>query len=524
MRVPNPIPFEGGRGRLYGQGVSLAEARENPTVSDDDWKRNLRRQAREIVTTKRSSADLIYMPPPNVDSFEAESIEEFWNYIRNKIDGELPAHAEIEDWSVINNTLPGSPKSKAFNGKIKYWQKWHGAYIPEMEEDVSREGKVKLKMIGHDRRANNLIDGYENPNTEDIAKTKARTQYFLLTLDHSNAPGMDSYGELLKIAYYEIVRNEKLQGRYVCNCSFIDDPIQMLAKKFGAALEKNIKKQASMIVTRNPTKIFDFSRSIQMAVGHGAADTKLAYDLVGKTFYVPGSAYDLRRKLDNITTPEKLEDQFRKVGELNEEGEREESRSLGSVESTSLYSEMSNSPLVQSLASLGANELPDNRMDLGDAEMMLGTSADTNRSSAVRGQESTRGRIPAERKQKKGQALPNRDKYHLRDWSGRRYYRRPGTPSRRLTYDVEDGKEEVDAMEDNATNDFAVLTNEDAYKFMFEHFREMFYHVMLGKEDMNNTSTNKYLTICEKTYMNNIFELQVAYQFTLCFRIVMFPM
>ena len=381
MRVPNPIPFEGGRGRLYGQGVSLAEARENPTVSDDDWKRNLRRQAREIVTTKRSSADLIYMPPPNVDSFEAESVEEFWNYIRNKIDGELPAHAEIEDWSVINNTLPGSPKSKAFNGKIKYWQKWHGAYIPEMEEDVSREGKVKLKMIGHDRRANNLIDGYENPNTEDIAKTKARTQYFLLTLDHSNAPGMDSYGELLKIAYYEIVRNEKLQGRYVCNCSFIDDPIQMLAKKFGAALEKNIKKQASMIVTRNPTKIFDFSRSIQMAVGHGAADTKLAYDLVGKTFYVPGSAYD-----------------------------------------------------------------------------------------------------------------------------------------------VEDGKEEVDAMEDNATNDFAVLTNEDAYKFMFEHFREMFYHVMLGKEDMNNTSTNKYLTICEKTYMNNIFELQVAYQFTLCFRIVMFPM
>ena len=526
-RVLNPIPFEGGVARLYGNEGSLANARENPVVTDDEWKRNIRKQARDIVRGTRSTADLIYLPPPNTDAFQAESVEEFWAYIRSKLDNDLPAHANIEDWSVVNSTIPGSSKSKAYNGRIKYWHKWHGAYIPEMEEDVSTEGKVKLKMVGHDRRANNLIDGFENPNVQEAGQTKARTQYFLLNLEINNLPGMQSYGELLKAGYYEIVTNENLRGRYVCNCTYIDDPIVQLGRNFAAALEKNLKKAAACIVSRNPSKVFDFTRSIQMAVGHGAPETKLCYDLVGKTFYVPGSAYDIRRKIENVATPERLEDQFRKVGELNEEGERVSSTSLGSVESTSLYSEMSNSPVVKSLAALGANELPDNQMDLGDAEMMLGTSADTNRSSAVRAKNSVKGRIPDVPSTYKGKSLPKESRYHLRTRNGKRITQGGPIP-RRLRFDEEDAP---DAQDDPNTNmveneevPFAVLENEDAYHFMFEHFREMFYHIMLSRMDMNNICNAKYLSVCDKIVLNNIFVLQVAYEYKLCFRIIMIPM
>ena len=436
--VQNPIPFDGGVNRLYGTEGTLANVRENPVVSDDEWKRNIRRQARDIIRGQRSSAELLYLPPPNNDAFQAESVEEFWAYIRSKLDNDLPAHANIEDWSVVNSTIPGSAKSKAYNGRIKYWHKWHGAYVPEMEEDVNAEGKVKLKMIGHDRRANNMVEGFENPNVQNAGDTKARTQYFLLNLEMENLPGMQSYGELLKQGYYEIVRNDKLRGRYVCNCTYIDDPIVQVGKAFAASLEKNLKKAAASIVSRNPTKVFDFSRSIQMAVGHGAPETKLNYDLVGKTFYVPGSAYDVRRKFDNIASPERLEDSFRKVGKLDENGERIVSTSLGSVESTSLYSEMSNSPTVRKLAALGANELPDNQMDLEDAQMLLGTSADTNRSSAARAKQSVRGRIPDVPPSYKGKSLPKEGRYHLRTRTGKRITQ-GGVEPRRLRYEDEEG-------------------------------------------------------------------------------------
>ena len=382
-------------------------------------------------------------------------------------------HADIEDWSVINSTIPGSSKSKAYNGRIKFWHKWSGAYVPEIEEDVSTEGKVKLKMVGHDKRANSLIEGFENPNVQGLAQTKARTMYFLLNLQVENLPGMETYGELLKRGYYEIVRNENLRGTYVCNCKYIDDPIVLLAKNFSASLDKYLKKAAASIVSRNPSKVFDFSRSIHMAVGHGAPESKLSYDLVGKTFYVPGSAYDIKRKIDNIATPERLEEQFRKVGELNEEGERVSSTSLGSMESTSLYSQMSNSPVVKSLAALGANELPDNQMDLQDAEMMLGTSADDNRSSAARAKSSVRGRIPEVPQSYKGKSLPDEGRYHLRT----RYKKRitQGNTPRRLRFDDEDAPDDQNDIQTAET--FAVLVNEDAYQIMFEHFREMFYHL-----------------------------------------------
>ena len=392
----NPIPFGAPAAQLYGSNQTLTQVRENPIITDDQWRENLRRQAQEIVRGTRNAADLLYLPPPNTDSFQAESIDEFWAYIRSKIDNDLPVHADIEDWSIVNSTLPGSAKSKAFNGRIRYWHKWHGAYVPQIEEDVNAEGKVKLKMVGHDRRANNLIEGYENPNTATAGETKARTEYFILNLDHANTPGMQSYGELLKIGYYEIVRDNNLRGNYVCNTTYLDDPISILGKKFEAALEKNIRKAAATLTSRNPTKIYDFSKSITMAVGSGAPGQKLNYDLVGKTFYVPGSAYDLRRKFENTASPERLEKAFRRVAALDENGDPIPSESVGSVDSTSLYSQMSNSPMIRKLAAVGANELPNERIGLNDADMMLGTSRDDNRSRAARAKDSLNGRLQEE--------------------------------------------------------------------------------------------------------------------------------
>ena len=120
----NPLPFGGPAAQLYRSNQqNLTGVRQNPIVTDELWKSSIKRQANEIVRGQRSTADLIYLPLPNTDSFEAESVDEFWQYVRDKIDGELPAHAEIEDWTYINSTLPGSPKSKAFNGRIKFWHK-----------------------------------------------------------------------------------------------------------------------------------------------------------------------------------------------------------------------------------------------------------------------------------------------------------------------------------------------------------------------------------------------------------------
>ena len=101
----NPLPFGGPGAQLFGSNQqNLTAVRENPIITDEQWQNNLRRQAQEIVRGQRGAADLLYLPPPNADSFQAESVEEFWAYIRNKIDGDLPAHADIEDWSVLNIT------------------------------------------------------------------------------------------------------------------------------------------------------------------------------------------------------------------------------------------------------------------------------------------------------------------------------------------------------------------------------------------------------------------------------------
>ena len=111
--LENPLPFDGPGAELYGSSShNLTGVRENPVVTDEQWQANIKRQANEIVRGQRGMADLFYLPPPNTDSFEAESVGEFWDYIRSKIDGDLPAHAEIEDWSFINSTLPGSQKPK----------------------------------------------------------------------------------------------------------------------------------------------------------------------------------------------------------------------------------------------------------------------------------------------------------------------------------------------------------------------------------------------------------------------------
>ena len=179
----------------------------------------------------------------------------------------------------------------------------------------------------------------------------------------------------------------------MCNCKFIDDPISILGRKFESSLEKNLKKAAAAITSRQPNKIFDMSRSLTMAVGGGVPAQRLNYDLIGKTFYVPGSAYDIRRKLENVASPERLEEAFTKVGALDENGDPIASESVGTISSTSMYSQMSNSPIVQNLATLGANELPSNQMGLREADAMLGNSRDDNRSRATRARASTNNRI-----------------------------------------------------------------------------------------------------------------------------------
>ena len=99
----NPLPFGGPRGAIFGSNSnSLTEIRSNPVVTDRQWKENISNQARQIVRGTRGQADFIYLPP---DSFETDSVDDFWEYIRGKIDGALPAHTVIEDWSFINTRL-----------------------------------------------------------------------------------------------------------------------------------------------------------------------------------------------------------------------------------------------------------------------------------------------------------------------------------------------------------------------------------------------------------------------------------
>ena len=517
--VENPLPFGGPSAQLFGSNThTLAAARQNPLVTDEQWKTNIKRQANEIVRGQRGQVDLFYLPPPNTDSFEAESVGEFWDYIRNKIDGDLPAHAEIEDWSFLNSTLPGSEKSKAFNGRIRYWHKWYDSFIPQLEEDVSTEGKVKLKLVGYD----NLAEGFENPNTNIAGDTKARTEYFMLNLDVPNRPGMNSYGQLLRNGYYEIVRNENMRGTYVCNNKYIDDPIGVLGKKFESALEKNIKKVAAAITSVNPNKIFDVSRSITMAVGNGAPAQRLNYDLVGKTFYVPGSAYDLRRKFENTASPERLEHAFRKIGSLDENGDPITSESVGSIASTSLYSQISNSPIVKELARVGANELPDNRMGLRDANELLGSSRDDNRSRATRARESTNNRLEEDVPPLRGQAFPNAVGYYLRDRKVRRLTQPPVTPphtNRRLAFETGGRHNDVvDAPEDKVP-ELNILDQQEALDIIYTWFRDFAFHHMIGPEDINLPCANEFLDVSEITIMDTLFVLQAALDEELVFRI-----
>ena len=143
----------------------------------------------------------------------------------------------------------------------------------------------------------------------------------------------------------------------------------------------------------------------------------------------------------------------------------------------------------------------------------------------MRGQNATRGRIPVEPIPYKGKSLPREGRYHLRSRTGKRVTQ--GQIPRRLRYDEEDGKPK-DVTDDNEEimeeQPFAVLTDDDAYHFMFEHFREMFYHIMLGKEDMGSAADVQYLTICDKIFMQNVFALQVGYNYKLYFRILMYPL
>ena len=101
--INNPLPFGGPSAQLFGSNThTLANARQNPVVTDEQWQANIKRQANEIVRGQRGQVDLFYLPPPNTDSFEAESVADFWEYIRNKLEGDLPAHADP-----ANNTSAG---------------------------------------------------------------------------------------------------------------------------------------------------------------------------------------------------------------------------------------------------------------------------------------------------------------------------------------------------------------------------------------------------------------------------------
>ena len=387
---------------------------------------------------------------------------------------------------------------------------------------------MKFKLVGYDRRANNLAEGFENPNSAIVGDTKARTQYFLLNLDTVNRPGLNSYGQMLKNVYYELVRNENMRGTYVCNCKYLDDPIGVLGKKFEAALEKNLKKAAAAITSVTPDRIFDMSRSITMAVGSGAPAQKLNYDLVGKTFYVPGSAYDLRRKFENVASPERLEQAFKKVGALDENGDPISSESVGSISSTSLYSQTSNSPIVKQLARVGANELPNNQMGMGDANMLLGSSRDDNRSRATRARESTNNRLNEDAPPPQGQAFPNPGRYYLRDRKVRRLTqppitpRYPRTPNQRLQFETGGTNQDlVDASEEEMV---CIVDSSEAMDVIYAWFRDFAFHHMIGPEDINDNCINAFLDLCDITIMDTTFVLQVALDDKLIFRVLLYKL
>ena len=361
-----------------------------------------------------------------------------------------------------------------------------------------------------------------------IGDIKQRTEYFILNLGQPNQPGTQSYGTLLRNTYYEIVSSENLRGSYICNTAYIDNPIKELGTKFDSSLENNIKRAAATISTAQPNRIFDMSRSISMAVGQGAPAQRLQYDLVGKTFYVPGSAYDIRRKFENVATPEKLEQAYRKVGSVDEYGDPITSEAVGTVDSTALYSQNSTSPIVRELVSKGANELPDNQMGMGEGLSLLRNRGgrDDNRTTAARVRETVRNELD-QQQDTTGSPYPSPGSgggYFLRNNTIRRRRRAnrnngDGVPTRLrfeqggTDVDVEDGETLVptDTTDDDTiSQEFRVIDQEDSKKLCYEMFPKYAYHYMIDKEDIKSDCTTPYVTLDSHFELKSDFALQCA--------------
>lgn len=166
----------------------------------------------------------------------------------------------------------------------------------DFKETVSKSGKVNVGTVGYSSKKNKMPGGTEIYAHQDADNVKPKTFYFYLT-DLDNVPQEDNAERMYK-PFYDIQEeyyDGVVQNTHLCQLDFKTDPTLELGKKLTSAWRKEVRKLADANYHLNKNTNYDLRNNLRIATGTGVPNAKLQWDPYAKTFFVPGSQYDLQR-------------------------------------------------------------------------------------------------------------------------------------------------------------------------------------------------------------------------------------